>query len=111
MSSSHLVLLVQPVNPARDHAVLLTDAGFRVHTLSHDRISAPEVLDIGPDLIAVELEAARSVDTLDRARRLRADTRTRSIPVILYAAQLQPDHIQNAAQVGVLCSRSARRTA
>lgn len=102
METKPLVLLIQPVKAVHDHTALLVRAGFRVQASADDRISERDVLDVGPDLIAVELEATRSADTLDLARRLRADPRTRSIPVILYAMQLQPEHIENAARAGIL---------
>jgi two-component system phosphate regulon response regulator PhoB len=102
MESKPLVLLIQPVNAVHDHTALLARAGFHVHASPDARISERDVLAVAPDLIAVELEAARSADTLDLARRLRADPRTLSIPVILYATQLQPEHIENAARAGIL---------
>ena len=102
MHTKDLVLLIQPVNATHDHTALLARSGFDVQTSPDDCISEPDVLSIGPDVIAVELEAARSADTLDLARRLRADERTRSIPVIVYATHVQPEHIQHAAQAGIM---------
>ena len=102
MERKALVLLIQPVNAVHDHAASLARAGFQVQASPDDRISERDVLAVAPDVIAVELEAARSADTLDLARRLRADPRTRSIPVILYSTQLQPEHIENAPRAGVL---------
>ena len=68
MHTKDLVLLIQPVNATHDHTALLARAGFDVQTSPDDRISEPDVLAIAPDLIAVELEAARSADTLDLAQ-------------------------------------------
>ena len=73
MEREPLVLLVQPVGAVHDHTALLTRAGFHVQASPDERISEQDVLGIAPDLIAVELEAARSSATLDLARRLRAD--------------------------------------
>src|SRR5437868_12592176 len=85
MEAKPLVLLIQPVNAVHDHTAALARAGFHVQASSDDRISERDVLAVAPDVIAVELEPARGADTLDLARRLRADSRTRSIPVILYS--------------------------
>jgi CheY-like chemotaxis protein len=101
-ASPPLVLLIRPVAATDAHEKLLARAGFSVRTSLNDRMCEADVLAIAPALIAVELQADRSSDALDFARRLRGHPRTRLIPVVLYAAHLERDEIEHPAHTGIL---------
>ena len=97
-----IVLLVEPSGPKHQHAEVVTRAGFRVVRLPPEEVTPPQILDVGPAIIAVELDGANAGDALDLAPRLRADARARSIPVIVYGHGLDASDIERAARGGAM---------
>jgi CheY-like chemotaxis protein len=64
---------------------VLEDAGFFVVSAASAELAAEQLRDPLPDLVLVDL-ALPGIDGLEFARRLRADPRTRSIPIAAMTA-------------------------
>jgi hypothetical protein len=103
---SGLILLI---NAKNEYAALLRRAGFTVELASPD-IDRQEILTIGPALIAVELDPARSAETFESARLLRVQPQLRKTPIIVYATLLNAEHIEMAARSGLLWLQITRQT-
>jgi CheY-like chemotaxis protein len=99
---SGFILLIEGANATHEHATLLQRCGFRVEVSRRDASDAGEILRLAPVLIAVELESARTVETFEFARGLRAHPQLRATPILVYATVLNPEHIEMAARNGLL---------
>ena len=96
-----MILLIQASHAEHNHAALLVRAGFAVKIGSIGSIDN-EILITPPAVIAIELEPSRCAETFKAAKALRMDPRLRNTPIIVYATWLSADHIEMAAQSGLL---------
>jgi hypothetical protein len=99
-TSPPTILLVEPLHPKHQHADLLARAGFRVERLSAGDVDGPRIRDIRPDIIAVEMDGARTGHALDIASRVRVSPSRREVPVpvIVYGHGLSAADIERAAR-------------
>jgi CheY-like chemotaxis protein len=84
MSPRVLLIDDNPLNLKLARCVL-EDSGFVVVTALSAELAAPHLADPLPDLVLVDV-ALPGIDGLEFARRLRADPRTRSLPVVAMTA-------------------------
>jgi CheY-like chemotaxis protein len=101
MAEQPLVLLIEPQVARHRHAAALEKAGFRSASVLADHVDIDRVLDQRPAVIAAELDGS-AAGTLELARRLRQNPRTRLIPLVIYGHDLRPQHIEDAARAGAL---------
>jgi chemosensory pili system protein ChpA (sensor histidine kinase/response regulator) len=79
---------------------LLERAGYRVIT-AKDGIDALEQLtDVTPDVILADIEMPR-MDGFELVRRLRADARFKSLPIITITSRIADKHRNYALELGV----------
>jgi chemosensory pili system protein ChpA (sensor histidine kinase/response regulator) len=79
---------------------LLEREGYRVVT-AKDGVDALEKLaDLTPDVLLSDIEMPR-MDGFDLVRNLRADARTRALPVIMITSRLADKHRRYASELGV----------
>ena len=78
---------------------LLAREGYQV-ILAKDGVDALEqLLDVMPDVILSDIEMPR-MDGFDFVRKLRADNRMRSLPVIMMTSRTADKHRNYALQIG-----------
>jgi two-component system, cell cycle response regulator DivK len=81
-----LVLVVDDFEPNRDlYAYLLRDNGFRVELASNGQEGLDKAFELRPDVIIMDLSLP-VLSGADATRQLKADERTRHIPVLIITA-------------------------
>ncbi|MBI1907014.1 MAG: Hpt domain-containing protein [Rhodocyclales bacterium] len=78
---------------------LLEREGYRVITAKDGSDALEKLLDTIPDVILSDIEMPR-MDGFDLVRNIRADERTRDVPVIMITSRLAEKHRQYAEKVG-----------
>lgn len=99
---SPLVLLVDDSYAILDvYGEVLTDVGFRVLVASTGQEAIDQARAQAPDLIVMDLKMP-GLDGYETTRRLKADRRTRSIPVVAFSGDPHDDKAVVAGCVGVI---------
>lgn len=95
-------MLIELEGTPHHHADTMSQAGFRVVSMSAHDAKVSDVLDHAPGVVAVELSAAGPAHTWEFVRRFRQQAVARLIPCIVYGHRLQNDDIETAARAGAL---------
>jgi len=98
--SSPLVLVVEDYQDAREmYAEYLRFAGFRVAEARNGIEALEKASALSPDIILMDLALPR-MDGWEATRRLKADERTRAIPVVALTGHALAGHAEGARQAG-----------
>jgi chemosensory pili system protein ChpA (sensor histidine kinase/response regulator) len=79
---------------------MLTREGYEVATAKDGVDGLQQLQDIKPDCILLDVEMPR-MDGFEFARNVRADSRTRGIPIIMITSRTADKHRNHAAEIGV----------
>ncbi|MFL5522029.1 MAG: response regulator, partial [Gemmatimonadales bacterium] len=79
---------------------MLTREGFEVATAKDGVDALQQLQDIKPDCILLDVEMPR-MDGFEFARNVRADAKTRSIPIIMITSRTADKHRNHALELGV----------
>ena len=97
---SPLVLVVEDYQDAREmYAEYLRFAGFRVAEARNGIEALEKASSLSPDIILMDLALPR-MDGWEATRRLKADERTRAIPVVALTGHALAGHAEGARQAG-----------
>jgi two-component system cell cycle response regulator DivK len=89
--SERLILVVDDFEPNRElYAYVLSDEGFRVALASDGQQALDQTFQLRPDLIVMDLSLPL-VSGPDVARQLKADDRTKHIPIVIITAYDLPN--------------------
>lgn len=95
-----LVLVVDDYRDAREmYAQYLVFSGFRVAEAADGAEAIEQALREAPDIILMDLSLP-GMDGWEATRRLKADRRTRDIPVVALTGHALPGYSVSAAQAG-----------
>jgi CheY-like chemotaxis protein len=98
--SAPLVLIVEDYDDARHMYVeYLRLSGFRVAEASNGVDALQRAFDLRPDVILMDLALPR-LDGWEATKRLKADTRTREIPIVALTGHALASHVESARQAG-----------
>jgi CheY-like chemotaxis protein len=98
--SSPLVLIVEDYEDARAmYAEFLKLSGFRVAEAVNGVEALQLAFDLRPDVILMDLALPR-LDGWEATRQLKADARTRHIPVVALTGHALASHVESARQAG-----------
>jgi len=79
---------------------MLTREGFEVATAKDGVDGLQQLQDIEPDIILLDIEMPR-MDGFEFARNVRADAKTRNIPIIMITSRTADKHRNRALELGV----------
>ncbi|WP_068808811.1 hybrid sensor histidine kinase/response regulator [Thauera phenolivorans] len=79
---------------------LLEREGYRVVTAKDGVDALEKLVDLTPDVLLSDIEMPR-MDGFDLVRNVRADARTRALPVIMITSRLADKHRRHADEIGV----------
>ncbi len=79
---------------------MLTREGFEVATAKDGVDGLQQLQDIEPDLILLDIEMPR-MDGFEFARNVRADAKTKGIPIIMITSRTADKHRNHAIEIGV----------
>jgi len=79
---------------------MLTREGFEVATAKDGVDGLQQLQDIEPDIILLDIEMPR-MDGFEFARNVRADAKTRGIPIIMITSRTADKHRNRALELGV----------
>jgi CheY-like chemotaxis protein len=96
------VLLIEFPDGSDAYADALHRAGFQVDLVADAAEAFDAVLARAPHVIVASFDSALRASRFALCEQLQADERTRSIPLVLTAAALDRDDIEQATSVGVL---------
>jgi chemosensory pili system protein ChpA (sensor histidine kinase/response regulator) len=100
-SGARLVMVVDDSLTVRKiTSRMLTREGFEVATAKDGVDALQQLQDIRPDCILLDVEMPR-MDGFEFARNLRADSGTRSIPIIMITSRTADKHRNHALELGV----------
>ncbi len=95
-----LVLVVEDYQDAREmYAEYLEFAGFRVAQARNGLEALEQAFELKPDVILMDL-ALPQMDGWEATRRLKADERTKTIPVVALTGHALAGHAEGARQAG-----------
>ena len=95
-----LVLVVEDYQDAREmYATCLQFSGYRVAEASDGLEAVEKARELGPDIILMDL-ALPKVDGWEATRRLKADERTRHIPIVALTGHALAGFAEGARQAG-----------
>ncbi len=90
-SSGKLILVVDDFEPNRElYAYVLSSNGFRVALASNGQEALDQAFQLRPDLIIMDMSLP-VISGPDASRRLKADERTKHIPIVIITAYDVPD--------------------
>ena len=90
-SHERLILVVDDFEPNRDlYAYVLSDSGFKVAVASDGQEGLDKAFQLRPDLIIMDLSLPL-VSGSDACRQLKADERTKDVPIIILTAYDVPN--------------------
>ena len=95
-----LVLVVEDYQDAREmYAAYLQFSGYRVAEATNGIEAIETAQELLPDIILMDL-ALPKMDGWEATRRLKADDRTKHIPVVALTGHALPGHSEGARQAG-----------
>ncbi|HEY7498087.1 MAG TPA: response regulator [Vicinamibacterales bacterium] len=99
-SSNPLVLVVEDYQDAREmYAAYLQFSGYRVAEAANGLEALEKTRELMPDIILMDL-ALPKMDGWEATRRLKADERTRHIPIVALTGHALAGHAEGARQAG-----------
>jgi two-component system cell cycle response regulator DivK len=99
-SSSPMVLVVDDYQDAREMcAEFLAFSGFRVAEATNGFEAVEKAFELHPDVILMDLSLP-GMDGWEATRRLKADDRTRDIPVVALTGHALAGHSEGAKEAG-----------
>ncbi|MDQ3212139.1 MAG: response regulator [Acidobacteriota bacterium] len=102
MSAPHrsLVLVVEDYQDAREmYAAYLQFSGYEVAEASDGEQAIEKTLELMPDIILMDL-ALPKMDGWEATRRLKADARTRHIPIVALTGHALAHYAEGAREAG-----------
>jgi two-component system, cell cycle response regulator DivK len=100
MASPPLVLVVEDYQDAREmYAAYLQFSGYRVAEAANGEEAIEQARTLLPDIILMDL-ALPKMDGWEATRRLKADDRTRHIPVVALTGHALAGHADGAREAG-----------
>jgi two-component system phosphate regulon response regulator PhoB len=100
---SRLVLLIEPDDDSRSvYATALRDAGFTVIAVPDCAAGLYAIAEITPQIVVASVRPPTHDDCLALCERLRGDSRTEEIPILLTSETLHVDDLQRATDMKVL---------
>jgi two-component system cell cycle response regulator DivK len=95
-----LVLVVEDYQDAREmYAAYLQFSGFDVAEAGNGIVAVEKTTDLLPDIVLMDLALPR-MDGWEATRRLKADPRTRHIPVVALTGHALAGHAEGAREAG-----------
>src|SRR5262245_9934549 len=95
-----LVLVVEDYQDAREmYAAYLQFSGYRVAEATNGYEALEQAQQLKPDIILMDL-ALPKMDGWEATRRLKADTRTRDIPIVALTGHALAGHAEGARAAG-----------
>jgi two-component system, cell cycle response regulator DivK len=95
-----LVLVVEDYQDAREmYAAYLQFSGYRVAEASNGLEAIEKTTELMPDIILMDL-ALPKLDGWEATRRLKADERTKHIPIVALTGHALAGHAEGARQAG-----------
>jgi two-component system cell cycle response regulator DivK len=95
-----LVLVVEDYQDAREmYAAYLQFSGYRVAEASNGLEAIEKTRELMPDIILMDL-ALPKLDGWEATRRLKADERTKHIPIVALTGHALAGHAEGARQAG-----------
>jgi len=79
---------------------MLTREGFEVATAKDGIDGLQQLQDIEPDIILLDIEMPR-MDGFEFARNVRADAKTKHIPIVMITSRTADKHRNHAIDIGV----------
>jgi chemosensory pili system protein ChpA (sensor histidine kinase/response regulator) len=79
---------------------LLTREGYQVVTAKDGVDALQQIMDVVPDVMLVDIEMPR-MDGFELTRHIRADEKTRNIPIIIISSRTAEKHRNYAKELGV----------
>jgi CheY-like chemotaxis protein len=99
-AEAHLVLVVEDDPETRQYYTdALSRDGFVVEQAHNGHQALAKALESAPDLIVTDI-AVPGMDGIELCRRLRADARTRAVPVLAITGYGDRDYPDRAAEAG-----------
>jgi two-component system cell cycle response regulator DivK len=99
-TQSPLVLVVEDYQDAREmYAAYLQFSGYRVAEAANGLEALDKTRELMPDIILMDL-ALPKMDGWEATRRLKADERTRHIPIVALTGHALAGHAEGARQAG-----------
>jgi two-component system cell cycle response regulator DivK len=99
-SQNPLVLVVEDYQDAREmYAAYLQFSGYRVAEAANGLEALEKTRELMPDIILLDL-ALPKMDGWEATRRLKADERTRHIPIVALTGHALAGHAEGARQAG-----------
>jgi two-component system, cell cycle response regulator DivK len=99
-SLNPLVLVVEDYQDAREmYAAYLQFSGYRVAEAANGLEALEKTRELMPDIILMDL-ALPKMDGWEATRRLKADERTRHIPIVALTGHALAGHAEGARQAG-----------
>lgn len=99
-STSPLVLVVEDYQDAREmYAAYLQFSGYRVAEATNGEEAIEQAVSLLPDIILMDL-ALPKIDGWEATRRLKADERTRHIPIVALTGHALAGHADGAREAG-----------
>src|SRR4030095_7835234 len=99
-SQSPLVLVVEDYQDAREmYAAYLQFSGYRVAEAANGLEALDQTRELMPDIILMDL-ALPKMDGWEATRRLKADDRTKHIPIVALTGHALAGHAEGARQAG-----------
>jgi len=99
-SQSPLVLVVEDYQDAREmYAAYLQFSGYRVAEAANGLEALDKTRELMPDIILMDL-ALPKMDGWEATRRLKADDRTKHIPIVALTGHALAGHAEGARQAG-----------
>jgi two-component system, cell cycle response regulator DivK len=100
MAASPLVLVVEDYQDAREmYVAYLQFSGYRVAEATNGEEAIERARALIPDIILMDL-ALPKMDGWEATRRLKADERTRHIPVVALTGHAREGHADGAREAG-----------
>ena len=94
------ILLVEDTHDNREVAeIILRDAGHTVLSVADGASGMAAAASVRPDLILMDLALPR-VDGWEATRRLKANPKTRDIPVVAFTAHVLQEDAERAREAG-----------
>jgi CheY-like chemotaxis protein len=94
------ILLVEDTHDNREVAeIILRDAGHTVLSVADGASGMAAAASVQPDLILMDLALPR-VDGWEATRRLKANPKTRDIPVVAFTAHVLQEDAERAREAG-----------
>jgi CheY-like chemotaxis protein len=101
--TSSVVLLIEPDDDSRAiFAAALRDAGFTVVMPPDCAAGLYALTEVTPQLVVASFNGQTHDECLAFCERLKADSRTRTIPIVLTSETINGDDLRRATDIGVL---------